>query len=327
MKRPGFSLVELLIALLLGSAVSIIVFQTTRTIVLSTARVSNNALAWERGQSVLSILEPRVLHAGFGVPCEPAGNILQRSFGGGTGRMNVPPPAEWSNRGPLQIWRGFPSDESSSGLWDLAPETSGVFRGKGLAVLYAVPSGASAKIYENRPLLMEANVPVTVKLVSRESLQTVGDRLQTTKEEDLRSWVTFPLMGFPVYVSSYQAGELKIRLAEGSGLSAELRPYDEMHYLRGERFLVKNDSLYSEELHTSWVGSEPRVEGVLEMWFQWMPSASKLEAWILTTGGEAVFGKSSRPREWPAEAPWSPEFELHDVTVVRGSWILKNLGS
>jgi hypothetical protein len=98
-----------------------------------------------------------------------------------------------------------------------------------------------------------------------------------------------------------------------------------MHYLRGERFQVKNGSLQSEELHTSWVATGERVEGVLEMWFQWTPSKSLLEAWILTTGGNASFGRASRPKEWPADASWRSEFELHDLAVVRGSWILKNL--
>jgi hypothetical protein len=151
------------------------------------------------------------------------------------------------------------------------------------------------------------------------------DRLPTKEKKDLRSWVTFPLMGFPVYASECLAGELTIRLAEGSSLFASLRPYDEMHYLRAERFQVKNGDLQSEELHASWTRAEIRVEGVLEMWFQWTPSKNLLEAWVLAMGGKAAFGKTSRPEEWPAEAPWTAEFESYDVTVVGGSWILRNL--
>jgi prepilin-type N-terminal cleavage/methylation domain-containing protein len=321
MKRRGFSLVELLIALVLGSTVSIVVFQTTRTIVLSTTRMSNRALAWERGQLVLSVLEPRVLHAGFGIPRGFEQDVFQLSFGGGTG--DGAPPADWSDRGPVQIWRAHPS--SPGALWNLAPETEGVFRGCGLAVLYAVPSGVRAKLAGNKPLPMAPGVPVTVELEPAENLSYVEDRLPTTAKTDLRSWVTFPLMGFPVYASLYVKGELTIRLAEGSGLLAVLRPYDEMHYLRAERFQAKNNDLQSEELRGSWTKAESRVEGVLEMWFEWTPSKSRLEAWILATGGKASFGKTPRPEEWPAEASWRSEFELHDVAVVRGSWILKNL--
>jgi prepilin-type N-terminal cleavage/methylation domain-containing protein len=319
MRRFGFSLVELLIALVLGSTVSIVVFQATRTIVLSTTRMSNRALAWERGQYVLSILEPRVLHASFGVTYVKGENIFQRSFGGET--SNGPPPAEWWDRGPVQIWRAQPSGPAT--LWDLAPETDGVFRGRGLAVLYAVPSALSAKLVDNNPLPMTPEVPVTVELTPSENLQNMDDRLPTTEKKDLRSWVTFPLMGFPVYASRHSGGELTICLAKG--LSAALRPYDEMHYLRAERFQAKNNGLFSEELHTAWTKAEHRVDGVLAMWFEWTPSKSRLEAWILAAGGKASFGKTSRPEEWPAEAPWTAEFELCDVAVVRGSWILKNL--
>ncbi|MDR1979458.1 MAG: prepilin-type N-terminal cleavage/methylation domain-containing protein [Synergistaceae bacterium] len=323
MKRSGFSLIELMVALVLGATVGIVVSQTTRSILLSTTRTSNNVLAWERGQNALSILEARVLHTGLGVTYERAGNLFQRSFGGAGGGSDWPPPVGWSVQGPLQIWRGVSSN--SPELWDLAPETGGVFRGRGLAVLFAVPSGLNAKLAENKPLSIDAGVPVTIRLVPSENLTLVGDRLPTTEKKDLRSWITFPLVRFPVYVSEYNAGELTMRLADGSGLFAELRPYDEMHYLRAERFQVKNNNLQSEELHAFWTGSESRVEGVLEMWFEWTPSKSMLEAWILTTGGQASFGRASRPREWPAEAPWRAEFEFYDMAVSRGSWLLKNL--
>ncbi|MDR1623286.1 MAG: prepilin-type N-terminal cleavage/methylation domain-containing protein [Synergistaceae bacterium] len=325
MRRRGFSLVELMIALVLGATVGVVVSQTTRNILLLTTRASNNALAWERGQSVLSIIEPRALHAGFGVTYERVGSLFQRSFGGVAGRNDWPPPGGWSDRGPIQVWIGFPS--GPQGLWKLAPEVEGVFRGQGLAVLYAVPSALKAKLDGNKPLSMSAGVPATIKLTPSENLDSerMKERLPTTDKRDLRSWVTFPLMEFPVYASLYEKGSLTIRLAEGSGLSATLRPYDEMHYLRGERFQAKNDGLQSEELRTSWTSAEHRVEGVLEMWFQWTPSKSLLEAWVLTTGGEASFGRASRPREWPTEAPWRAEFESRDLAVVRGSWILKNL--
>ncbi|MDR2179893.1 MAG: prepilin-type N-terminal cleavage/methylation domain-containing protein [Synergistaceae bacterium] len=321
MQKPGFSLVELLLALVLSSTVGMVVLQTARTILFSTVRMSNNALAWERGQNVLSILEPRVLHAGFGIACERAGNLFQRSFGRVT---DGPPPATWSDRGPVQVWRGLSSDTPT--LWDLAPETDGVCRGRGLALLYAVPSGLSAKLPENRPLPMTPGASVTVELLPSENLQANEDRLTVTAKNDLRSWVAFPLVGFPVHMSLYDKRELTVALADEFDLSpATLRPYDDMYYLRADRFQVKNNRLYSEELHSSWVKSEPRIEGVLEMWFEWTPSKSRLEAWILTTGGKATFGKTARPKEWPAQAPWRAEFALHDLTVARGSWILKNM--
>jgi hypothetical protein len=300
----------------------LVTWQSTRQILLVTTRLANRSLAWERGQHVLSILAPRVLHAGLGLTWERVGDVFRRSFGGAD--STPPPPGTWPDRGPLQIWEGYPS------LWNLAAETGGVVQGRGLAVLYAVPSALKAKLPGKAPLSMDAGTDVTIELVPRENLNEVPSRFPNVPvppKNDLRSWVTFPLMELqlPVYVSRYSAGELKIQLAENSGLSSVLRPYDEMHYLRAERFQVQNNNLMSEELKTRWTDLETRVDGVLEMWFEWIPSKKLLTAWVLTAGGPASLGKSSRPKEWPSGALWRSEFELHDLVVVQDSWILRNL--
>jgi hypothetical protein len=324
--RSGLTLVEVLIAALLGATVGLLVTQTTRQILLMSTRISHRTLAWERGQNVLSILEPRVLHAAFGISYERTGTLFQRSFGGVSG-SGGPPPSQWTDRGPLQIWRGQSRDSDS--LWDLAPEIEGVHRGRGLAVLYAIPSALSAKLTGNKPLPVNAEDknPTTIELIPKENLGRMEDRLPTKAKNDLRSWVIFPLTQLPLYASDYSNGKLKVRIPEKSGLSSTLYPYDELHYLRAERFQVKSASLQSENLQTSWRDTdlESRVEGVLEMWFEWTPSKHRLEVWILTTGGGVSFGKPDRPKDWPAEAPWRSEFQQHDLTVVRKSWFLENL--
>jgi hypothetical protein len=281
-------------------------------------RILRGALAQERGWAVLSILEPRVLHAGLGIPWSTAG-AFQLSFGGSA--AGSPPPAAWS-RGPLQIWEGYPS------LWNPAPETDGVYRGRGLSVLYAVPSALKAKPEYGDPVEMTAEIPVTVELVPPENRDRITDRLPAALyRNDLRSWVVFPLMRLPVYASSYSGGNLTIRPAADSADLPEffgaLRFYDEMHYLRAERFQVQYGRLYSQELTTSWAAMEERLEGVLEMWFEWTPSKRLLEAWILTAGGES--SENGRPGEWPKEAPWRAEFDGLELAVTRGSWILRNM--
>jgi hypothetical protein len=82
--------------------------------------------------------------------------------------------------------------------------------------------------------------------------------------------------------------------------------------------------MYSEELRTTWMTPAQRLEGVLEMWFEWTPSKKLFETWVLTTGGPS-YRRTPRPGSWPAEAPWRPEFEGHEVAVVRGSWLLYNM--
>ena len=323
MGRKGFTLIELLMAIVIRSLILTAVLLSVQQVLQMKMKLSSRTLAWQRGQNVLAILDQRVKHAGLGLSVQRAGDLFRRSFGGGTSAQN-PPPASWTDRGPIQIWRGLPSGPPS--LWDLAPELGGVRRGRGLAVLYGVPSYLKAKLGGTLPLSMNAGVPIKVKLEPHEnlSLYHISERLPTTDRRDLRAWVTFPLMGFPVYVSAYSAGELTIRLAEGTGLTSTLYPYDEMHYLRGERFQVRNDALYSEDLTTTWTNFDARIEGVLELWFEWTASEKRLEAWVLTSGGRAL-RKSSRPRNWPAEAAWNSDFERHEVLVLSDSWILHNM--
>ena len=319
MKRRGFTLIELLTAAILSAAVVLVTTEVVRQTALIMERMSSRTLAWERGQNALSIIEPRALHAGFGITYERAGDVFRRSFGND---MNSPPPARWTDgRGPLQIWDGFPS------LSKLALDDGGVFRGRGAAILYAMPSALRASMADDAPITLSGGESVRIRLVPSEELSGITNRLPTTARNDLRSWVTFPLMRLPVY-ATYSAGELTVRMADGSGLSATLNPYDEMHCIRAERFYAQHDVMYSDELRNAWTNVEERLEGVLEMWFEWTPSKKLLEAWILTTGGireKNPTAGTARPKDWPSEAPWRANFEFHDVVVVRGSWFLKNM--
>jgi hypothetical protein len=133
-------------------------------------------------------------------------------------------------------------------------------------------------------------------------------------------------MGLPVH-ATYATGALTVRIAEGYDRTATLYPYDEMHCLRAERFYAQHVFMYSEELRTTWTNLETRLEGVLEMWFEWTPSEKLFEVWILMSGGRVFSGsgRTARPKDWPPEAPWRANFESHHVMVVRGSWFLKNM--
>ena len=284
MKHRGFTLVELLITASLGALVVLITFGITRQATFVMERVSRRTLAWERGQNALAIIEPRALHAGFGITYEQAGDVFRRSFGGNN--PNSPPPARWTDRGPLQVW---------TSLLNLAPNEEGVFRGCVIALLYAIPSALRAYMADNAPILLSEDQSARVRLIPSVELSGIANRLPTNARNDLRSWVTFPLMRLPAH-AVYSAGEITIRMAGGSGLSATLYPYDEMHYLRASRFYALHGVMYSEELRTSWTQTENRLEGVLEMWFEWRPSEKRLEAWVLATGGRARSGRTARPK-------------------------------
>jgi len=315
MKRCGFTLVEILIALLLSAVVGSVALSVMKQVIFTVERMSRRDVAWERGHNALSIIGHRALHAAFGITYESAGDVFRRSFG--KNETNSPPPAQWADRGPLQIWDGYPT------LFNLAPNAGGVFRGRGVAILYAVPSALRAQTEDDDPISLSEGASAVIKLVPDNELDAIATRLPTTSRNDLRSWVTFPLMQFPVY-ATFSGGKLTVRMAGGSGLSATLCPFDEMHCLRAERFYVQNDTMYSEELRNAWINVESRLEGVLEMWFEWTPSQKLLEAWVLTTGGASGF-RTARPKDWPSEAPWRANFELHEVMVHNDSWTLKNM--
>ena len=278
-------------------------------------RIASRTLAWERGQNALSIIEPRALHAAFGITFNQTGDIFRRSFGRNGG--SPPPPAHWTGLGPLQIWEGFPA------LSNIVSNDGGVFRGRGIAFLYGVPSARVAYLADNAPITLSEGQSANVRLIRAGTGGT--NRLTTSARNDLRSWVTFPLMRLPVH-AVYSSGSVTISMAEASGLSAALYPYDEMHYLRASRFHVRNESMFSEELRTAWTNVETRLEGVLEMWFEWTPSKNLLEAWILTSGGGVpTASRTTRPSDWPPEAPWRDSFERHSVLVTRGAWFLRNM--
>jgi len=317
MKKRGFTLVELLITSLLGSVAVLVTIMAATHATQLIERLSTRSLAWERGQNVLSIIEPRALHAALGLTSHHTGDVFRRSFGGSVAAS--PPPARWVDRGPLQIWDGFPS------LFNLASNDRGVFRGRGIALLYAVPSALKAYMADDTPVELSQGQTAQIRLFpNTRDAGGITSGLPTNARNDLRSWVTFPLMRLPVH-ARYAGGVLTVSMAEGSGLSATLYPYDEMHYLRGSRFFAQNEIMYSEDLRTAWTNVEPRLEGVLEMWFEWTPSKNLLEAWILTTGGRLSSGRTSRPSDWPLEAPWRVSFEQHNVVVTRGTWFLRNM--
>ena len=260
MRRRGFTLTELLVTTLLSALVVLITIGIIHHITLVMERISSRALALDRGRNALSIIDPRAMHASFGITYKQVGDVFRRSFG--RNNANSPPPARWTDRGPLQIWNGFPS------LFNLAPNEGGVFRGRGIAILYAIPSALRAYIADNTPISLSEDQSAKVRLIPSTELGGISSRLPTNARNDLRSWVTFPLMRLPVH-AVYAAGEITIRMADGSGLSATLFPFDEMHYLRASRFFAQDGIMYSEELRTAWTQIETRLEGVLEMWFEW----------------------------------------------------------
>lgn len=318
MGRRGFSLVEVLLAMALGAALGAAILSAGRWLYLSSERASRLLLARERGERVLSFLEPRVLHAGLGLSSCRSDGALRRAFGHGS--SGAPLLASWPARArPLQVYR------ESSGTWpDPAGNEGGVYRGSGLCLLYAIPSGVVLESPGGGAVSLDPGDGVRCSVLSGNpdgAIAAVG------RFRDLRSWFALPLTGYPFYLSGRSGTELSLKLPDGAAASVELPPLNELFLLRCERFRVMNDTLYFQELREQWhpPAFQPREDGVLALWVEWRPALKCLDLWVLASGGAAVFGPVPRPLSWPGEAPWKKAFERHELHVARASWRAENL--
>nr|WP_315102834.1 hypothetical protein [uncultured Fretibacterium sp.] len=317
----GFLLVEVLTALVVGSVVGAIVLAAGRWFVLSSERVSRLLLARDRGERVLSYLEPRVLHAGLGLSSCRTGSLLRRAFGYGS--SGAPLVATWTDRSrPLQVYKtlGGASPEP-------AGDEGGVFRGSGLCLLYAVPSGIVLGTAGGGPVSLDPGEGARFSVLSG-SLGDWGSTASAVgRSRDLRSWVSLPLTGYPFFIEGHSGAEVSLELAAGVPGPVEVPPINDLFLMRGERFGVINGTLCFQELRTAWYPPyfQPLEDGVLALWFEWRPALKCLDLWVLTSGGPAVFGPVPRPPSWPGEAPWRSVFSRHELHVSRASWRAENL--
>lgn len=314
----GFTLVEVLTALIVGAILGAALLEAWRWLSHSSERVSRTLLARDRGERVLSFLEPRVLHAGLGLSSCRADGVLRRAFGYGS--PGAPMIASWPDHvRPLQIYKEF------SGSWpDPAVNEGGVYRGGSLCLLYAVPSGVILKNEGGGSVTLEPGERLRGTVVSGSLSGAVS---VAGLFHDLRSWFSLPLTGYPLFWEGGTPSKPVLKLADGVVGPVVAPPVNELYLLRGERFFVMNGTLYFQELRGSWYPPlfQPRENGVLALWCEWRPALRTLDLWVLASGGPAVFAPSARPSSWPVEAPWKKAFEEHEVFVSRGSWRAENL--
>lgn len=317
MVRRGLSLVELLVTLAVGAVLAATLLAGGRWLILSSERVSRRLLARERGERVLSFLEPRVLHAGLGLSSCRISGMLQRALG--RGLPGAPVIAGWPGLvRPLQVYR------DSGALLEPAPDEGGVYRGSGLFVLFSLPSGVLLRAPGGGVVSAAPgeSVKLTVLSGTLENVDPFAGR-----PRDLRSWFSLPMAGYPVHLGARNGKDLSLQLADDLPDPVTIPPLSELFLLRCERFRVQNNILYFQEMRSDWYppNFQPRENGVLALWLEWRPASRILDLWVLTSGGPAVFGPSAKPASWPDDAPWRAEFSNHELYVSRASWRSENL--
>lgn len=317
----GFLLVEVLTALMVGAVVGTVVLAAGRWFVLSSERVSRLLLARDRGERVLSYLEPRVLHAGLGLSSCRTGGTLRRAFGYGS--SNAPLVASWTDWSrSLQVYKRL-----GDALPELAREEGGVFRGNGLCLLYAVPTDILLRPVGGGSVSLAPGDGARFSIISG-SLRDWGSTASAVgRFRDLRSWVSLPLTGYPFFLERHSGMEVSLKLAAGVAGPVDVPSVNELFLMRGERFGVVNGMLCFQDLRTVWYPPyfQPLENGVLALWFEWRPALKCLDLWVLTSGGSAIFGPVPRPPSWPGDAPWRAAFSLHELHVSRASWRAENL--
>ena len=312
----GFTLIETLMGLMILAVVGMILIAGQRWLTLITNRSSRWLLARDRGQRVISFLDARVLHAGLGLSACREEGALQRALGKGIG--DAPVPSQWAGDIFIRVYVEKP-------IWPTpAKEQAGVFRGTGLSIIYARPSGLVLKTLDGKSTTLYPGKSMEFNVL----LGTVGNAgFLSGQSQDIRSWGVLPLVGMPFYLSSAVGRNLSLSLPASATTDAEIPPINELFLLRCERFRVLNGDFCYQTMETHWFPPNfyPREDGILAMWVEWSPKDKTLDLWVLATGGAAVFAPSARPATWPADAPWRDEFGRHELCVSRASWKLENL--
>lgn len=312
--RRGFTLVETLLSLLLLSAAGLLLVEGGRWLLLSSQRLSSWLLARERGQRVLSFIEPRVLHSGLGLSACREEGALQRALGRGT--VEAQAISSWPLfQGCIAIF-----EEGPLGLIPVQ-EREGVFRGTALSCVYARATGVILKAAQDS---LSPGGRVKFEVLSETSAAQAGF---TSTPQDLLGWGILPMTGMPLRVVSLARRTLTLNLSEAASDPVSLQGLHELFLPQCDRFHVSDEVFRFQGMRMGWYPANfyPREEGILALWCEWRPHNPSLDLWVLASGGPAVLGPSPRPSEWPEAAPWEPAFGKHELCVCRASWRPENL--
>jgi len=296
-KSQGFTLVELLISMLLGTIIVGAVIGILMVYVFDFEQTDDITAARQRGEMVLAILENPALHAGLGFPDSP--DIFSDSTV------------------EIKTWDGTVSIINSP---------SGVESGE-IRVIYSVPSTmytASSIDFETTDSIDIDATGIDLKKqdgTSITDLINIGDPYIdfSTQDDTIKHWIIFPTAN-----SAFAVNDVGRITAENSG-SGLIAQYDELHYLRTlEATVVDGEFKVRENLDGA--GFQPRVDGIEQIYFK--NSNGILTVYVLARGNkkdsdfatEVVHG-------WPSDEVAidnAVKDKGYRLVTVRGSWRIRN---
>lgn len=307
--RKGFTLVELLVAMLITGLVAGAVITVFYVFIFHFEQTDELTTAQQNGEMVLTILRNPVLHAGLGMPASPdeLDNALSPDL------YLYPYKDELFIDGPVTVWDG-----------DLSSSSNDV-RGNMLAVLYGFPSQSIA--------LSSCDFNVGESGTIDIDPADVDVQKHFSGKTKTRQWVLFPTVGIPLLCTNDPTGAaIELEVAGSEAPLGNLAQYDELYYLRGMIALTGTNGDFSTEDLTAGSNLQPRVDNIAAVYFE--HTDGLLKAYVAAAGPKRH--DEARYADWAAFAAAFPEWpgpeftgfddkwKYHRMRVLSESWRIRN---
>ena len=312
-KKTGYSLTELMLAIVILSVVALIMISLFSHFVTFFLSDDDRVLARQRGMDAISLLEIPVLHTALGIPSNISGNanrsdIFQKTF--------TDPGAAPKKNPPFLAW-GAPISISGA-------------KKDNLRILYAVESGVF-QVDENGDAFFDT--PLTANLKLNEPLD--ASEITEDSPANTRSWITFAGPSLPIYIESgvntlTPTGKSFRLSIQGGDYNEKIRAFSEVLYIKAIRAWVDSNDVFHvmEVLSSENPGSGPEqtIPGVLRVQFE--TDSRTLSMDLLTRGDSRDPARVSRLKTSRPDlvSRWSltdaeTEYVLDEISV---QWRIRN---
>ncbi|NCC97028.1 MAG: prepilin-type N-terminal cleavage/methylation domain-containing protein [Synergistales bacterium] len=297
-RRKAFTLVEVLIALLITSVIGGSAVSLLYTYLKNYEQSSEYTTALQRGQMVLSILQPVVLN----------------------GALSIPWGDEFADLAP-QL--GVPSMKEPLEVHDRGSMKSG-----DLSVFYVLPSniGSSVAIDD---ISANFSVPLFPTGYTLGDLKSFLSSAYMTPGDTVERWVLFPSAQIPLK-SSQVPTDMSVTFNGSPGaIGGKISQGDRMFILRHLRAYVglqPGQSIPSLFISDNGNGAMPQVLGIRRVFFEWDTSTHNLRVWILSQGDGLFPSPISQDVEWPSSSGYtltSDDFRFY-LAVSTADWRVRN---